>query len=123
MAKTYSEITEELISLVTDGYNKETITQILYEHLVLRSEHGIRVTELLRYNSEQVIQRRVANAKLRIALKALQICRDTLRDYARQHRAKDTVDGSVKALKNDTIADMCDEAMNPDINPQDYGRP
>lgn len=82
-----------------------------------------RITGLIRYNSEQVIRRRVLEAKLRAAMKALQLARDTFREYARLHRAKDTIDGSLKALRNDEMADACDFAMTVEVEPSDYGTP
>lgn len=81
------------------------------------------IGDLIRYNSEQVILRRVVQAQLRVALGALQKAATTFRDYARLHRAKDTVDGSVKALRNDEMATLCEEAMIFEPNPDDYGRP
>jgi NTP pyrophosphatase (non-canonical NTP hydrolase) len=82
-----------------------------------------RITGLIRYNSEQVIRRRVLQAKLDVALLALQRARDAFREYARLHRGKDTMDGSLKALRNDEHADAMDAAMTFDPDPADYGRP
>lgn len=83
---------------------------------------GERVASLIRYNSQQVIRRRVAEARLRVAYTALQKARDTFTEYGALHRAKDTVEASLKALRNDTLASEMDAAMTFDPDPSDYGR-
>lgn len=88
----------------------------------LLSNPNDRISSLIRYNSQEVIRRRVAEARLRVALTALQKARDTFTEYGALHRAKDTVDGSMKALRNDTLAGEMDEAMTFDPDPADYGR-
>lgn len=89
----------------------------------LLSSPDARIASLIRYNSAEVVRRRTLAARLRNACTALQKAATTFRDYARLHRAKDTVDGSVKALRNDEMATICEEALAFDPDPTDYGRP
>jgi hypothetical protein len=48
-----------------------------------------------------------AEARLQQAVEGLEKCRDQFRSYAEQHYAKATPEGTVKAVVNADMADMC----------------
>lgn len=87
------------------------------------SSNDKRISNLIRYNSEQVIKRRELQAHLDVCLKALQVARHQFTDYARQHRTKGTQDGDAKADINDAMASMIDEAMVWQSEPGSMGKP
>ena len=101
----------------------EVPAHIIDDVIDVLESHDARIADLLRYNSEQVVKRRVLKARLNVALAALQSAREWFRDYARQHRAKGTEDAQYKAHTNDHRADEMDRAMTVEIHPEDYGRP
>lgn len=84
--------------------------------------HDVRVEELIRYNSEEVIKRRVLKAKLDFCLTLMTKLRDVLRRYARNHRNKNTLEAAQKAEVNDQLADEIDAAFCYDPDPSDYGK-
>lgn len=89
----------------------------------LLSKQDERITDLIRYNSTEVVRRRVLAAKLRVAYGALLKAGETFRRYGKLHREKQTVDGDTKAQANDQMADIMEQAIVWDIDPAELGRP
>jgi hypothetical protein len=104
--------------------NVEVPTDALNDAIEALESHDKRVTELIRANSENVVLRRFYNAKLGVALEALQKARGWLKDYAENHRAKGTAEAHFKARTNDLRASQLDNAILADhIEKEHYGKP
>jgi hypothetical protein len=90
-----------------------------------------RISSLIRYNSEQVVKRRVLMAKVKLLTKALTGAARQFRYYATEHRkkAEAATDSTIqlaafnKAHTNDTWADMMEVAANFELDPSEMGKP
>lgn len=82
-----------------------------------------RVIELIRYNSEQVVRRRVLQAKLDIALKAMQAAEDLVTDHMLNELTDTACFEDLPEL--DDARSRLQEAHEAisSVNPADYGRP
>ena len=105
---------------VNELMNSSDLEATLYK---LLEAHDKRVAGLIRYNSEQVILRRVINAKLQHLLAAVGPAARVFRNYGVIHRQKGTKEGDEKARANDLQADILEAAMIFEPNPEDFGRP
>jgi hypothetical protein len=112
---------------VNELMNSADLGNALYK---LLEGHEKRVAGLIRYNSEQVILRRVINAKLKHLLVVVGPAARVFRTYAQHHRNKvnsRTPKGQItetmeRARINDLQADILEAAMIFEPNPEDYGR-
>lgn len=104
---------------------KEHALQLLATRTIAEQAGGRdeRVTNLIRYNSEQVIKRRELKAHLDVALEALLNASLQFRFYALEHRKKGTAEADAKAKVNDDMAHTLEQAIIWEPVPGIMGKP
>lgn len=121
-----AQTVKDLFNLLNEQPTKHSV--LVPVHLLERCVERLkskdaRITELIRYNSEQVVARRVLKAHLDVCLTALQKAAAKFRFYGSNHRQKGTPEADEKAQTNDLMATEMEAAMLWQIDPSEMGRP
>lgn len=107
-----------------EGLPTVVIARELAEQIAEALEfHDARVTELLKAASTEVIKRREINAHRLKLMDYVRNAGNKFRFYARNHRAKGTLEADEKAQVNDMMADQADRAILWESPPGEMGRP
>lgn len=130
MTISHTQMAKNLSDLIYEQSHEGAIDEsILIPRELLTSvvraleDHDLRVTELIRYNSEQVVKCRVLKAHLDVCVEALVKASSWFREYGRNHRLKGTKESDAKAFTNDVRANLLDNAVTWEIDPSEMGRP
>lgn len=90
----------------------------LLEQLGLRQPSALErnMQEIMRINNEQKERAEAAEARVAELERALSEAATAFREYQHIHESKNTTEGNAKAVRNETLADLCESALKGDGN-------